>query len=481
MVKTKRKPIAELSRMLVMPPLEPSRQIDRILAVERDLVLPVKLVLITYLFFDVFYTEWFWDPIITREFIQISTLQTYFFVYAALNLVGVRYLITPRSTPLNRLRQLVGGFAVLDILMLAVLSFITNGFESSVFWMFLALVVRNALSVPTMIPQLTLQVVTNLSFLLAGLFNAWVSKMDSELMPESVMAGFESGDPTDALVRIFLLALMTLCCYAVQVLFERQRLMDDEGREFILRNEQVKTAGRLAGEIAHQIKNPLSIINNTAWSLQRSLKDTNATATQQLAIIREEVDRSDRILTELMGYARLADGKVEWLTVNDEMDACIESVVPAGAGFETHVERRYGQHLPRLLMQQGHLREIFTNLLQNSREAMAGKELLRIGTAMEPNAAAVSAHGHGRISITTTQDPDDSVIVTIEDTGPGIAADRLEQVFEAYFTTKLKGSGLGLAIVRNNMELYGGSIRVESELGKGARFILRFSPRTLLK
>ena len=111
-------------------------------------------------------------------------------------------------------------------------------------------------------------------------------------------------------------------------------------------------------------------------------------------------------------------------------------------------------------MQQGHLREIFTNLLQNSREAMDSK---------------------GRVTITTRQDPDDAVIVIVEDTGPGIDIARLEQVFEAYFTTKLKGSGLGLAIVRNNMELYGGSIRAESELGKGARFILRFPPRTLLK
>lgn len=460
MVKTKRKPFAELPRMLVMPPLEPSRQIDRIMAVERDLVLPVKLVLITYLFFDVFYTEWFWDPIITREFIQISTLQTYFFAYAAVNLLGVRYLLSPRTTALNRLRQLIMGFAVLDVLMLAVLTFITNGFASSVFWMFLALVVRNALSAPTMVPQIILQVITNLGFLLAGLSNAWVSKMDSEFMPESLPDGFDAGEPTDALVRVFLLALMTVCCYAVQVLFERQRLMDEEGREFILRNEQVKTAGRLAGEIAHQIKNPLSIINNTAWSLQRSLKGTNKAAAQQLDIIREEVDRSDRILTELMGYARLADGKVERLLVNEEIEACIESVFPAGAGFETRIERNYGDHLPTLLMQQGHLREIFTNLLQNSREATDSK---------------------GWIQITTDQESDNAVIVTVEDSGPGIGADKREQVFEAYFTTKLRGSGLGLAIVRNNMELYGGSIRAESELGKGARFILRFSPRTLLK
>lgn len=455
--KPKRVSIVDLSRMLVMPSLEPSRQRERIVAVERDLVLPVKLILITYLFFDVFYTEWFWDPIITREFIQISTLQTYFFAYASANLIGARYILAARSTPLGHLRPLIIAFAVLDILMLAVLTFITDGFSSSVFWLFLALVVRNALSVPAMVPQLILQLVTNLSFLFAGLMNIWVSNMDMEFMPESALAEFDAVGTTDAFVRIFLLGVMTICIYAVQVLFERQRLVQEEGREFTLRNEQVKTAGRLAGEIAHQIKNPLSIINNTAWTLKRSLKDTNEKAVQQIDIIREEVERSDRILTELMGYARLADGNVERLDVNNELDSCIEGIFPAGAGFETRIERNYQRHLPSLLMQRGHLREIFGNLLQNAREAMDSR---------------------GEVRITTKQDPDDSIVVVVEDIGSGIPADKLEQVFEAYFTTKPKGTGLGLAIVRNNIELYGGSIHAESELGKGSRFILRFPPRS---
>ncbi len=458
MVKTKRKSIAELSRMLVMPPLEPSRQFERIVGIERDLVIPIKLVLVVYIFVAVFYSDWFWDPQNVRAFIQ-DIIKWIFVVYVLCNVAGFYAVLKAKQSPLTYLRPTVVGICCADSILLSCLTYITDGFDSSLFFVFLVLVVRNAISVPTMAPQIILQVVTNLSFLAAGLLNSWASKTDSELAA-GVAEGFDVSRPKDALVRIFLLALMTLCCYAVQVLFERQRLLDDEGREFILRNEQVKTAGRLAGEIAHQIKNPLSIINNTAWSLQRSLKDTNATAAQQLAIIREEVDRSDRILTELMGYARLADGKIERLIVSDEMDACIESVFPAGAGFETQIERHYGQHLPTLLMQQGHLREIFTNLLQNSREATESR---------------------GRIKISTAQDPDDAVIVTVEDTGLGIDATRLEQVFEAYFTTKLKGSGLGLAIVRNNMELYGGSIRAESELGKGARFILRFPPRTLLK
>jgi len=66
---------------------------------------------------------------------------------------------------------------------------------------------------------------------------------------------------------------------------------------------------------------------------------------------------------------------------------------------------------------------------------------------------------------------DYSVEISIQDDGPGIAPDKLERIFEAYYTAKERGTGLGLAIVKHNVELYGGSVRVESELGKGARFV----------
>ena len=72
-------------------------------------------------------------------------------------------------------------------------------------------------------------------------------------------------------------------------------------------------------------------------------------------------------------------------------------------------------------------------------------------------------------------------LVNAQDAGPGIAPDRLEQIFEAYFTTKEKGTGLGLAIVKHNVELYGGTVRVDSALGKGAKFTVCFPAKALLK
>jgi two-component system sensor histidine kinase PilS (NtrC family) len=112
-------------------------------------------------------------------------------------------------------------------------------------------------------------------------------------------------------------------------------------------------------------------------------------------------------------------------------------------------------------MQRRHLGDVFVNLLQNAREALAGRK--------------------GVVKIQAECREDYTIAVAIGDDGPGIPTDQHSRIFEAYHTTKEKGTGLGLATVRHNVELYGGAVRLESELGKGARFIVTFPARTLIK
>jgi signal transduction histidine kinase len=110
-------------------------------------------------------------------------------------------------------------------------------------------------------------------------------------------------------------------------------------------------------------------------------------------------------------------------------------------------------------MQRGHLSEILVNLLKNSREALVEK---------------------GNVFVAADCHRDHSIEISVRDDGPGIAPDKIERIFEAYYTTKERGTGLGLAIVKHNVELYGGNVRVESELGKGAKFTLIFPAKTLM-
>ncbi|HWQ90667.1 MAG TPA: HAMP domain-containing sensor histidine kinase, partial [Clostridia bacterium] len=230
---------------------------------------------------------------------------------------------------------------------------------------------------------------------------------------------------------------------------------------FALREGQLHSAGRLAAEFAHQIKNPLAIINNAVFSLKRSLSRGETDVSEQTQIIEEEVARSDMIITDIMGYAQLSEGRVEKLNVIEELDGAIARVFPPAAGYPIRVQRHYEGHFPPLLMQRRHLSESFANVLQNAREVFADQP--------------------GNVYVEARCSDDNLIVVRIRDDGPGISPARQEQIFQAYYTTKVKGTGLGLATVKHNIELYRGSVRVESELGKGACFVLTFPAKTFIE
>ena len=276
-------------------------------------------------------------------------------------------------------------------------------------------------------------------------------------LPYSSMPPENASGPD--LPRLFVLWLLTACCYGVQVLAERQRRALEEAHEFAMREGQLHSAGRLAAEIAHQLKNPLAVINSTAFSLQRALHGAKTEVAQQIEIIQEEVARADQVITQIMGYAQLSEGHVEKLNVIAELNRAIAQVFPSVVPTGIQVHRKFGHDFPPLLMQHGHLSEILVNLLKNTREALVEK---------------------GNVFVTADCHRDHSIEISVRDEGPGIAPDKIERIFEAYYTTKERGTGLGLAIVKHNVELYGGKVRVESELGKGAKFTLIFPAKALM-
>ncbi len=447
-------------RVLLSETTPPPEQIEmRLRTVERDIILPVKAVFVGILLYSLYFSRWFEDIALPRSVAQ-QVIERFFLIYLVFNvMVAAVLLFSDRFSRLFVQRAtFVSNF--LDGLFLAALTFVTGGFDSILYWLFLALIVRNAVSCPLAVPQLILNLSVSFWYLLAGILDVAIT---DEMLDFDELAGgttFEANPTEPFLLRLIVLWLMAACCYGVQILFEKQRRTEEEAREFLGRQEQLRSAGRLAAQIAHQIKNPLGIINNAAYSLQKAWKGESKVAAQQLAIIREEVERSDKILTNLMGYAQLAEGKVEKLRVAEELDRAINEVFPPGSEVETRIDRDYSMYLPPLLMQRGHLSEILVNILKNAREAV---------------------NGQGRIKVAARPGEDNSIIMTVSDNGPGIGRDRLEKIFQPYFSTKSKGSGLGLSIAKHNAEIYSGSVRVESELGNGARFIIRLPTKTFMK
>jgi signal transduction histidine kinase len=428
----------------------------RLQSVERDIILPVKAVVIGILFYNLYFSRWFEDSSLPQSVAQ-ALIERFFLIYLVLNVAVAFLLIASQKFPLILVQRVIFMTSFVDSLFLAAMTFVTGGFDSVLYWLFLGLIVRNAVSCPVAVPQLILNISASLCYLLAGIFDVAIT---TEILDFDEYPRGQPESPAEPfLLRLIVLWLLTLCCYGLQLLFERHRRADQEAQEFAARQQQLRAAGRLAAQIAHQIKNPLGIINNAAYSLRRALQEGRNGGEQQVEIIREEVDRADRIITKLMGYAQLAEGQVEKLRIEYEIESAMSQVFPPGT-YPATVEKRLAARLPPLLMQRGHLAEILVNLLTNAREA---------------------TNGTGHIVIQASEGADHSVIVTVADDGPGIPRDRHERIFQPYFSTKEKGTGLGLSIVRNNAEMYGGSVSVESEVGKGARFIVKLPTRTFMK
>ena len=477
---------------------------DRITTLERDIILPIKAAGIAMLLYS-FYFKRTW--IVSKELgaleIAVEATQYFLWLFIAMNVVVAGLLLGMRRLPLPLVQWGVFAMILVDGIFLSALVALTGGYDSILYWLFLALIVRGAVSVPRATSQILLNLTLTACYVMAGVINIYVVRSLTDearfnaaneasprrapavirepaipdVRPHSSIPAVDNSDessqenlglygPSDNLgqtltLRLALLLLMTVCCYGVQVLLERQRRAVEEAGEFAMREGQLRSAGRVAAEFTHQIKNPLAIINNAAFSLQRALKQGKAISAEQVRIIQEEVEHSDRIITQIMGYAQLSEGHVEKLNLIEELEQAIAQVFPPAAAYPIRIHRDYLDEFPPMFMQRRHLLDTFVNLLQNARDALGDKG--------------------GNIFISAQCHADYSIEVTIRDDGPGIPPEKQERIFEAYYTTKEKGTGLGLATVKHNVELYGGTVRVESALGKGARFVLVFPARALMK
>lgn len=492
----------KLRGLLAADQPEPTRQAERVVTMMRDVVLPSKAGVFLVVLYFLFYSGWFEAPS-TRAVVH-DTFKFYFLVYLVCNLVGAVCFICWRRLPSGLFQWLAFTLGLLDALFMAGMTIVTGGYISTVFWVFPGLVVLNALSIPLAMPQIVLNLLLGVFYLTAVLLTPSLNpnslpdpnEVVIEGTPGHSAAGLhgtnqalraageflpkpnkvarpgngrdDSSDeetvPEQLLLRVSVLWLLTVCCYGAQLLLERQRQALLEAAEFAAREGQLHSAGRLAAEFAHQIKNPLAVISNAAYSLQRSLRENKNSAEQQIEIIQEEVARADKVITQIMGYAQLSEGRVERLQVVEELKQTIAQVFPDAVPMGIQLKKKFSGPFPPLLMQRGHLEEILVNLLQNAREAL-------------PDG--------GNVVVAARADRDQAVEISVADDGPGIPPEKMERVFEAYFTTKDKGTGLGLAIVKHNAELYGGTVRVESVLGKGAKFSVIFpaklQPNPLVK
>ena len=451
--------LKRLLTLIEIPAPDPPRLLHRIEVMERDILLPLKAVAIVIIFYSFVSTPWFGLTLSALD-VAVEMVQYIFTFYVLANAVFALLLMNVMRLPLAIVQWTVVTSSLVDGLFIVGMMLLTGGSGSILFWLFVALIVRNAVSVPAGFSQLFLNFAISLCYVLVSVLDVFITGgLDEKALRSLDRMPHEDWEQLFVL-RLVVLWLTTICCYGAQVLLDRQRLVTEEAEESATRTGQLRSAGRLAAEFAHQIKNPLAIINNAAFSLQRTLSGGKTDVAQQIGIIQEEVSRADQIITQIIGYAKLTEGCVEKLDVIQELDLAITQVFPSAMPTGICIHREYGRAFPPLFIQRRHLSEIFVNLLKNVGEALGGK---------------------GNVFMTADCRRNNLIEISIRDDGPGIPPDKIERVFEAYYTTKKGGTGLGLAIVKHNVELYGGTVRVKSELGKGAKFTLLFPVKTFME
>ena len=418
-------------------------QTQRLVFVETNIMLPIKIVAIlaASYFCLLILGGKATEPHVTTE--MADSYYTQLKVYTVGNLFFWGLLLAARFGLLRAglLRFSAWCLAMLDGLFLSGLVYFTGGLQSVLYWLYIGLMIRSAVNFSTFWPQTLLNISMCVFYTLAVMVN------------EDTLLFF--GDQL-YWMRLTVLVLVGLCCWGAYALIERQHLRAARQQEFQLRTEKIAATGRLAAEMAHQLKNPLGIINNAAFLLQREADKGKSPSRETVQVIRDEVARADRIVTELMGYARLNEGRLESVEVNGLLESVLQQALPSALASKVRVVKHLAKFLPPLVVQRVQMEECFLNVLQNAVEAMPGAGTLTVQ----------SRYAGGQIE------------VQIADTGHGIAPDLLPHVFDAFTTAKPGGTGLGLAIVKNVVETYGGAVAVKSEIGKGSVFTFTLPVRT---
>ncbi len=229
-----------------------------------------------------------------------------------------------------------------------------------------------------------------------------------------------------------------------------------EREQRLIRSERLATVGRMAAQIAHEVRNPLSSIGLNAELLGDELGAGAEEARRLVASIIGEVDRLTEITETYLRFTRLPRPKLE----REDLGALVASALALTRGeLEKEgiaVAVEIAPDLPELAADEAQLRQALLNLVRNAREALAGAAAKRLTVSVAADRAA------------------SRLLVRVSDSGAGIAAPDLGKIFDPFFSTKAQGTGLGLALVQQIVVDHGGQIDVESEPGRGTTFTMAF-------
>lgn len=258
-------------------------------------------------------------------------------------------------------------------------------------------------------------------------------------------------------IRI-LSALAELSAIAIEKARLYERIVDVE--EQLRQNEKLSALGLLAAEVAHEIRNPLTVMKLLYHSLDLKFeaKDPRAKDAQ---IIESKIEHLNKIVEQILDFARTTEPKFAPVNLNDLVDELGLLVRHKLSNHNIILVRDLKPDLPLVLGDAPQLEQAFLNLILNAAEAMATGGTLII-----------------RSKVIINKDKPDQVVLEFKDTGNGMSDEQKQRAFKAMLvTTKAKGTGLGLAIVGRIIETHHGEIRINSRIGRGTKIRVLLSAK----
>jgi signal transduction histidine kinase len=255
-------------------------------------------------------------------------------------------------------------------------------------------------------------------------------------------------------VALILLVILGAATHLVNRIYEAD-LTRTSAQHKIEHTNKMASIGRLAAGVAHEINNPLAIINEKGGLLKDILSLSSELPPKDKLIglvdsIIYSVERCSVITHRLLGFARHIDVRSETIDISQFIEEVLGFVGKEAQYRNIAVNMDVAENIPLVKSDRGRLQQVFLNVVNN---------------------AFAAVDDGGRIDISVKLESVDKISVTITDNGSGIPAENLRTVFEPFFSTKgEKGTGLGLSITYGLVQKLGGNISVESEVGKGTSF-----------
>ena len=244
----------------------------------------------------------------------------------------------------------------------------------------------------------------------------------------------------------------------------------------IHQTEKLSSLGRLAAELAHEIKNPLVTIK-TSFELLMENQDGAELDRDFLSLAMSETDRINELIRRLLDLTRPAPPKLELCDINQVLDET--SLILRTDMSDKNIEflDRRGDDPIEIYADKDQLKQVFLNIGMNALEAMESGGKLTIECSVRTSSNQVIPRLRQKSSHDSSRDlyaVSDSAVVRIADTGTGMPKDQLDKIFEPFYTTKSSGTGLGLSIVRNIVREHKGTITVDSREDFGTVFTMEF-------